>query len=610
MGGSLSEQQKSIVVHLTNILKPRPKLSGSEWVNKYFYLSPESSAAPGKVTLYPYQEELMDVMCDYETQFVIFKKPTRVGFTKLLNMTQAYFIHQRPSSILHAQPNNEEMRGYATDEFEPMVRDNKIISDLIDAKVVRGKNKTDRTLKKSYPGGIWEGVGAESSRNFNRRTVRVFMADEIDTWVLEADKAGDTLTTGMRRTSDFWDRKNIMGGKPIIKETSKVLEWFDKGDQRHRYLPCPHCGHKQIWGFDDFIWDKELAEDGSVIRHLPDTVYLKCAECKEKIYDHHKREMDKGGEWVAHEEFTGIASFYIWAMFSYSPNVTWPDIVREFLSAIGNPLKLKAFHNEVLAQGWEDEFDSLEITDYKDRLEEYEAEVPEEVLILTAGVDTQDNRLEVEVVGWGRYEESWSITYRTFYGDTAKPFVWQELDLFLASKFIHASGGSMTISATGVDTQGHSTKMAYEYCKANKFKSVFALKGANQINAPIVPLAATFTNKGNVPLYLIGVNAAKDVIFSYLATTERGAGYCHWPSNTPYYNAEYFKQLTAEKRAEDGRWVKFRARNEALDVRVYSLAALLLAKVDLELLFFRGPAFWVPPVPKEVVAPSSYLDEY
>ena len=549
-------------------------------------------------------------MCDYESKTVVFLKPTRVGFTKMLNMTQGYFIHQRPSSILHAQPNDDEMRGYATDEFEPMIRDNKILSDLIDTPLVRGKQKKERTLKKIYPGGIWEGVGAQSERNFNRRTVRVFMGDEIDTWVLEAGKAGDTITTGMRRTSDFWDRKNILGGKPIIKETSKVLEWFARGDQRHRYLPCPHCNFMQIWKFEDFIWEKELDKDGSVIKHLPETVHVKCAQCESKIYDSDKRDMDKKGKWIAHEEFNGIASFYIWAMFSYSPNVRWPDIVREFLDAKDKPLKLKAFYNEVLAEGWEDDFDSLEITQYEDKLEQYEAEVPDGVLILSAGVDTQDNRLELEVVGWGRHEESWSICYRIFYGDTAKPFVWQELETFLSSKFIHASGGAMTISSTAVDTQGHSTKMAYEFCKANKFRNVYAIKGAQKVDAPIVPLTASYNNQLKIALMMIGVNSAKDVIFSHLATQNKGAGFCHWPKGTPYYNAEYFKQLTAEKRNEDGRWIKFRTRNEALDVRVYALVAIMLAKVDLELLYHRGAVFWIPPTPPKVVEKRSHLDEY
>ena len=553
----------------------------------------------------------MDCMTDFECKTVVLLKPTRIGFTKMLNMAQGYFIHQRPSSILHAQPNDDEIRGYATDEFEPMIRDNKILSDLIAEPLASGKAKKERTTKKIYAGGIWEGVGGQSERNFNRRTVRVFIADEIDTWVLEAGKAGDTLTTGMRRTSDFWDRKNILGGKPIIKEKSKVLEWFEKGDQRYRYMPCPHCDFMQVWTFRDFVWDKDLDGDGNVIRHKPKTVHVLCAQCDEKIFHHHKRAMDIKGKWIAHEEFHGIASFHIWAMFSYSPNVTWEAIVREFLDAKDKPLLLKAFTNEVLAEGWEEDFSQVVIDDYESRLEEYDAEVPEGGLILTAGVDTQDNRLEIEVVCWGRLEESWSVTYKILHGDTSKPFVWQELDLFLATKYIHSSGGSMVVKATGVDTQGHSSKMAYEFCKVNALKGVFPLKGSQKIDAPIVPISVSFNNKGKVPLQMIGVNQAKDVVYGHLGTERGGAGFMHYPKGTPNYGAEYFKQLTAEKRDEDGRWIATRKRNEAIDVRVYALVALLLSKVDLELLSLRGGTFWIPPAQsKKKIKPKSYLDEY
>jgi len=344
----LSRQQLRLIDFASKILKPRPLLSGSEWANEYFYLSPESSSLPGKVSLYPYQIEMLDVMTDYIHQFVVINKSTRIGYTISLNIMQAYFIHQRPSSILHAQPNDEEIRGYATDAFEPMIRDNETIRELIETPVLSGKAKKEKTLKKLYPGGIWEGVGAQSERNFNRRTVRVFVADEIDTWVLEAGNAGDTLTTGIRRTQDFWDRKVVLGGKPISMATSKVREWFLKGDQRYRHLPCPHCGEYNLWFFSDFIWEKEYDDDGKVVKHLTDTTHVLCSKCGEKVTHRHYKEMDKKGKWIKHNPESDIASFHIWAFYSYSPNVTWPTIVDEFLDAKDNPLKLKAFTNEVL----------------------------------------------------------------------------------------------------------------------------------------------------------------------------------------------------------------------------------------------------------------------
>jgi len=612
---NLTRQQLKLTTYLTKILKPMPTLTGSQWANKYFYLSAESSAAAGKVILYPYQEELLDVMTDETTPFVVFKKSTRVGYNKMLNMTVGYFIHQKPSSILFATPNNDEARGTAEDEIEPMIRDNQIIHDLVYAPIARGRTKREKTVKKAYPSGSLELVGAQSEQNFNRRTCRVFLADEIDAWGLEAGKAGDTLTTGLRRTSDFYNRKNILGGKPIIKETSKVVEWYEKGDKRHRYLPCPHCNHYQIWNFQDMVWDKELDEDGNVSAHLTETAHFVCAKCDSKIFDKDKRGMDKKGEWRPHAKYTGIASFYLWAMFSYSPNSTWTHIADEFLIAKSDPLKLKAFHNEVLGQAWEVDSTAIEIKDVDDRLENYEAEVPEPVLVLTCGIDTQDNRLEACVRGWGRYEESYAITYKIFYGDTTKPYVWKSLKEFLATKFMHSSGGAMTISATAVDTAGHSTKAAYQFCNENQLMGVYAIKGAKSVDAPIAPLNPSYKNKGGIALHSVGVNAAKLVIMGYLQTEEEGAGYCHWPTGDQF-GKEYFAQLVSEKMDKDGRFYKVRKRNEAIDVFTYNLAALLLARIDLELLYHRGGVFWFPPesanVPKRVKEyhQKSHMDIY
>jgi len=304
--------------------------------------------------------------------------------------------------------------------------------------------------------------------------------------------------------------------------------------------------------------------------------------------------MDKHGKWVSENPDAisdGIRSFHIWAMLSYSPNVTWSNIVKEFLDAKKNRLKLKAFTNEVLARTWEEEYTKIDVGNFNNHLEEYQAQVPDGVLILSAGVDTQDKRLECEVIGWCKNERSYSIEYKIFQGDTTKPEVWLQLDEYLKKTFYHENGGQMKIFCTAIDTGGHSTQQVYEFCKPRFVRRIYAVKGAKTIDAPITPrLASSVKVKkgGKIPLFMVGVNMAKDVIYSHITTEEISAGYMHFPSGENY-NAEYFKQLTAEKRAKDGRWHKTRARNEALDVRVYGYCALFIASVDLELLSHRGP---------------------
>lgn len=621
--GELTSQQIAIIDYGVKILKPKPILTGSQWADKYFYLSAESSSAPGKWRTRPWQIEIIDSMTDQITPVVVFKKPTRVGYTKMLGITAAYYIHQRPSVQLHYQPNHDEAKGFAEDEFEPMVRDNKCIAELIETPNMRGRVKKEKTIKKLYPGGYAEFLGAESDRNFNRRTARVVSGDELDTWKKEAGKAGDTVTTMMRRTSDFWDRKNILGGKPIgaafnpekendVQDGVSVVDfWFQKGTQEHRHLPCPHCSYYQKFEFEELLWDKEQDEHGNTIKHYPESAHFTCKKCSKKIFDKHKREMDKRGKWIAENPDSNIRSFHIWAMLSYSPNVTWKDIAKEFLDAKKSKLKLKAFYNEVLARTFEENYEKVEIDDFESRKEPYASQVPEGVLVLTFGADTQDDRIECEIIGWGEAEESWSIAYKVFHGDTSKPEVWKRFDEFLMKTWTHENGGLMKVLCGGLDTQGHRAKQAYAFCKSRFSRRVFAFKGARAIDAPIAPQTATLNNKGRVKLYNVGVNAAKDVIYSHITTESIGPGYMHFPQD-PEYNAEYFKQITAEQRAKDGRWEKKRARNEALDVRVYGYASLFVAGIDLEMVAHNGPIMFseVNKKNKNKKTQSDYLEEY
>lgn len=587
--GKLIPQQKEILEYALNILKPKPKLTGSEWADKYYYLSPESSSIPGKWKTRPWQKEILDVMTDQITPIVVFKKPTRVGYTKMIGAVSCFYIHQRPSVQLHYQPNDNEAKGYAEDEFEPMIRDNKEIAKLIETPNIRGRVKKEKTIKKLYPGGYAEILGAESSRNFNRRTARVVYGDEIDDWKAEAGgKAGDTITTMLRRTSDFWDRKNILGGKPVgnkydpdkgLKLSSDISMcdyWYQKGTQEKRSLPCPSCNYYQFFEFHEMDWDKDKDKNGNTTKHYPKTAHFKCKKCGKKIFDKHKRDMDKNGKWVATNKTDGVVqirSFHIWAMLSYSPNVTWAHIAQEFLDTKNDRLKLKAFNNEVLALNWEDDYQKVDIDEFYKKKENYLAEVPNGVLVLTVGVDNQDDRLELEIVGWGKYYESWSIDYIILQGDPKGQKVWEKLDRVLQKAYKHENGSEIKIMATCVDSGGHRTEHIHNYCKTRFDINIFSIKGDNAVETPILKTRASKVHKGTVTQFNLGVHSAKDVIHGYLTTNRVGAGYMHYP-NKEIYNEEYFKQLTAEKRDKNGRWEKKRARNEAIDTRVYALGAL------------------------------------
>ncbi|MEM9681651.1 MAG: terminase gpA endonuclease subunit, partial [Pseudomonadota bacterium] len=246
------------------------------------------------------------------------------------------------------------------------------------------------------------------------------------------------------------------------------------------------------------------------------------------------------------------------------------------------------FVNTQLAEVWEQDAESVDHHALENRVEEWELP-PKPILVVTAGVDVQDDRVEVEKVGWALGEESWSIEHKIKYGDPSGSELWKELDEYLLEMFEVEGRGQVATSATCVDTGGHYTQAAYAFCKPRFRRRVYAIKGIGEAGRPVWPKRASKNNSGGVNLFLVGVNAAKDMIFSRLKLDKPGPGYCHFPVGR---DGEYFRQMTAEKVVTH--YVKGfptriyqkdpSVRNEALDLRVYAYAALQALNVNWGLL--------------------------
>lgn len=577
---TISIQQRKLLGYAQALLKPKPRLTGSQWADTYYYLSPESSASPGKWKTLPYQIEPIDCMTDEVTEQVTWWKSARVGYTKCINVAVAYHIHQNPASILLAQPTEDEALGYAEDEIEPMIRDNDVVSDLIGKTTKKGRNKKEKTAKKMYPGGILELVGAHSPRNFRRRTVRVFIGDEIDGWEQSAGKEGDQISLGKKRTNDFWNRKIILGSSPTTEHLSKIKPEFEKGDQRHYHVPCPYCGHKHKLEFKNF--DMPRNEDGDLIE---EEVGFFCPDCGSKYTEEHKIEMIEKGEWIATKPFRGHASFHIWAAYSYNANSSWVAIAKEWFEVQGNIQKLKTFTNLVLGETWEEEQgDEIEDDELLERREDYTV-LPNEAIVLTCGVDTQDDRLEGEIKAWGVGEESWGVRHFRIEGSPGQSKVWDDLDDIITSTYKREDGVELRVLCTCIDSGGHFTNDVYKFCKKREMKRVFAVKGANTAGKPIVSRPTT-SNKLKTKLFTVGTDTAKELIFTRLQLEEFGEGYMHFNKT---YDKKYFQMLTAEKvinTYKNGKAVRIykqiRPRNEALDYTVYNLAALNILNPNFE----------------------------
>ncbi len=559
---------------------PPPKLTVSQWADSVRKLSPESSAEPGqwRTDRAPYQRGIMDAFNEPTIHTVTIMCSAQVGKTEILNNIVGYFVDQDPAPMLVLQPTLEMAQAWSKDRLAPMLRDTPALKGKV--KDPRARDSGNTMLHKQFPGGHITMAGGNSPASLASRPIRIVLCDEVDRYPASAGAEGDPVNLARKRSTTFWNRKLLLTSTPTIRGISRIEAAFEVSDQRRYFVPCPHCQGFQSLCWANVKWEKDK----------PEAAYYECEHCHADIQHSQKMTMLLRGEWRITATSRGIAGFHLNEI--YSPWVTWSEMVINFLEAKKLPETLKTWVNTSLGETWEETGVTIAEDALYQRREYYGPDIPQKAVILTAGVDVQNDRLEIETVAWGPGEESWSVRYDILRGNPAEEILWHELDTVLFRKFQHESGIPLEIRATCIDTGGHHTMQVYRYCKRYPFR-VLAIKGSSQIGKPIVS-RPTRSNMGKVDLYAVGTDTAKALIYSRLKIQEAGPGYCHFPvSNTlGVYNAdlEYFRQLTAEKMITRHRlgkaYIAFEkpsgVRNEALDVRVYATAALYILNPHMQ----------------------------
>jgi phage terminase large subunit GpA-like protein len=582
----LSSTAQNIWSQAVATWKPPAKMTLSQWADTFGYLSPESSAAPGRWRTLPYQKEIMDAFTDPAVERITLMKSARVGYTKIINHAIGYHIHQDPCPILCVQPTIEDAQGYSKDEIAPMLRDTEVLNGLVaDA---RSRDSDNTILKKNFSGGTLIMVGANSARGFRRISARIVLFDETDGYPPGgAGAEGDQIMLGIRRSEYFWNRKIVLGSTPTIKGISKIEDSYEQSDQRKYFVPCPLCGHMQVLKWRRITWPAGKPEQAA----------YECESCENLIAHSKKRWMVENGQWRATKPFNGHAGFHIWAAYSYSPNATWAKLAKEREQIGKDKQKLQTFINTVLGESWEEQGSQPDWAALKARCEQYQfLTVPENGYILTAGVDVQDNRLAVIIRAWGKGEESWLVFWGEIYGDPGQPQVWSDLDELLNRNYEHASGANLQIVSAAIDSGGHHTQAVYNFART-RVPKVFPIKGQSQAGKPVIgrPSKVDVNWKGaviksGVQLWPVGSDTAKSAIYARLQQNESGPGTYHWPIGL---DDDYFVQLTAEKLitrySKAGypkqEWVKTGPRNEALDCEVYAYAAanrIGISRIDFD----------------------------
>lgn len=561
-------------------LKPPPELTLSQWADRYRMLSAESSAEPGRwhTDKAPYQREIMDAIGDAHIRRVVIMCAAQLGKTELLLNILGYFMAYAPAPILVMQPTLDMGQTFSKDRLAPMIRDTPVLRGLVD---VKSRYAGNTILKKNFPGGHITIVGANSATGLASRPIKVLLADEVDRYPGSAGTEGDPLSLAQKRQTTFWDKKTVMVSTPVIKGHSRIETEYNQSTREEWNVPCPECGHYQPFVWANLIFDPD---------DLQKEIVYKCERCGCVANEYRWKQQSQQGRFVAENPGAETRGFHLNTL--ASTFCGWKEIVQKFIVAKeqldqGNPEGMKVWVNTELGETWEERGEQVEDTELFNRREIYDAVVPEEVLVLTAGVDVQDDRFEVEIVGWGVGKESWGIRYQKIYGDMLKEQVWEDLDAFLQTVWCKKDGTALRIISCCIDSGGHHTDQVYRFTKERYERGVWAIKGKGGAEVPYIRNPTT-NNRVKTPLFIIGVDVGKALLYQRLRHNTKGPNYCHFPANEEAgYDETYFKGLTSEKmvvRFRKGRSVtvwelkdsKYK-RNEPLDLRNYATAALEIA---------------------------------
>ena len=579
-------------------LRPDPDLTVSEWADQHRKLSSRASAEPGqyRTARTPYLREIMDALSPrHPAQRISFMKAAQVGATEAGNNWIGFVIHHAPGPMLAVLPTVEMAKRTSRGRIDPLIAESPALRERVNP--ARSRDAGNSMLSKEFPGGILVLTGANSATGLRSMPARYIFLDEVDAYPASADEEGDPVTLAEARTTTFSHRRKLfMVSTPTIRGISRIEREYEASDQRRYFVPCPHCRHMQWLRFERLRWDKGR----------PEAAAYHCEGCEKPIAEHHKTRMLERGEWRATATSSDPHSigFHISALYSPLGWKSWAQIARDWLAAQGSEEMLRAARNTLLGETWVESGDAPEWQRLAERRESYAgAQIPAGGLFLTAGVDVQKDRIEVDVWAWGRGLESWLIDHIVIPGGPDDPACWDRLTALLGRIWVCANGAVMMIGKLAIDT-GYEAAAVYAWARKQGFEQVAPVKGLEGFNRATPVSGPTFVDatvagrrlRRGVRLWSVATATFKAETYRYLrlerpSDEDRALGTLDAPGTVhlpDWIDSEWLKQLVAEQlvtvRNKRGyshqEWQKMRERNEALDCRIYARAAAWIMGAD------------------------------
>lgn len=512
----------------------------------------------------------------------------------IINNVIGRFAHLDPCPIMLIQPTLEMAQDFSKTRISPMIRDTKVLAELFlgnkEMEVRKGAKTRDGNntiLSKLFPGGRLILGGANSPAGLASRPIRILLADEVDRFPDSAGSEGDPVDLAAKRTSTYWNYCIGMFSTPTNEGYSRIEQEYITGTQEEWQFSCPHCGEYHCPDYHDMEADYLESKDPQGRRNvIVKSVHWVCPDCGHKATEIECKHAP--AKYVANNPealANGARSFFLSGF--VSPWVSWPVIMREWLEAEGDPTREQVVYNTRFGKSYKVRGAYDDETPFLRRREIYDADIPDGVLLLTAAVDVQDNRLEFEICGWGKAEESWGIQKGIILGTPDQQETWDALDMELNRPLHFKDGTQLKITRTFIDTGGHYTQNVYKYCET-RWPFRVPIKGQGGEDIELIHKQGKARNS-NVILVILGVDSGKQQVYNRLAIEDYGPNYFHFPLNPERgYDRAYFKGIISEHKEEVRRngviktiWVADRnIRNEPLDLRVYNLACMKSLRPD------------------------------
>ena len=537
----------------------------------------------------PYLTEFMNDVGELSPiEVSVFMKAHQIGATSAIENAILYIIKNAPGPCLYTTATDPLGKEWSENRFDPMIEQAGLQNMIFSQTTKRGSKKTgDKTLLKEFPGGRIKIAGYGSTAAFRSSSYRYFFGDEIDEASLDLKKQGNALEQAEGRTSAYKaKRKIVLFSTPIEIDLSNVYVAYLLGDQRKYFVPCPYCGAMQELEFKYLKYDRDKSGVLDV-----DSVRYECQGCGEDFYNYHKTEMYSSGlcEWrpTAVAKRANYRSRHMSCLYSPPGMITWADVVQKHIDAIesNDPGKLKTFETLYLGWPYQEKGEAPEFRKVISHRSNYQSKtVPDEVLFLTLGGDVQGDRLELEICGHGRRYKTWSVDYVVIPGDTKSVTrgAWPKFrKMFLDGEFVYDNEKGRYAPQMAFIDSNYRTDTVVEFCET--VPGLFPIVGQDKFSNPQKKFQINELPGSNLMSVRIATNYHKDIVYNSLRTEsvpgeETPTGYPAFPYN---YDDKYFKMLNAEykrgrrkgNRIEYEYYCPLGKPNEALDCRVYNIAA-------------------------------------